>query len=88
MNESLEDENSEDSLDDEEEDDEEEEEEVDEHDFTDDLTEEERQMRAFFVGSTAVVALLRGDQLYVANAGDSRCIISRNGKNLFCLFVV
>lgn len=31
-------------------------------------------------GCTAVVALLRGNQLYVANAGDSRCIVCRNGK--------
>eukprot|EP00897_Mesotaenium_endlicherianum_P010202 jgi/Mesen1/920/ME000117S00083 len=33
-------------------------------------------------GCTAVCALVRGDQLIVANAGDSRCIISRNGKAL------
>ncbi|RWS03138.1 putative protein phosphatase-like protein [Dinothrombium tinctorium] len=31
-------------------------------------------------GCTAVVALLRGNQLYVANAGDSRCVLCRNGK--------
>jgi len=31
-------------------------------------------------GCTAVVALLRGNNLYVANAGDSRCVVSRNGK--------
>ncbi|KAG0619205.1 hypothetical protein M758_4G123500 [Ceratodon purpureus] len=31
-------------------------------------------------GSTAVVALIRGNKLYVANAGDSRCIMSRRGK--------
>lgn len=31
-------------------------------------------------GCTAVVALLRGNELYVANAGDSRCIVCRNGK--------
>nr|XP_015838764.1 PREDICTED: probable protein phosphatase 2C 21 [Tribolium castaneum] len=31
-------------------------------------------------GCTAVVALLKGNQLYVANAGDSRCIVCRNGK--------
>lgn len=31
-------------------------------------------------GCTAVVALLRENQLYVANAGDSRCIVCRNGK--------
>ncbi|XP_049866905.1 uncharacterized protein LOC126367438 isoform X2 [Pectinophora gossypiella] len=31
-------------------------------------------------GCTAVVALLKGNELYVANAGDSRCIICRDGK--------
>ena len=31
-------------------------------------------------GCTAVVALLKGNQLVVANAGDSRCVVSRNGK--------
>ncbi|XP_014370238.2 probable protein phosphatase CG10417 isoform X2 [Papilio machaon] len=31
-------------------------------------------------GCTAIVALLRGNELYVANAGDSRCIICREGK--------
>lgn len=36
-------------------------------------------------GCTAVVAILKGRELYVANAGDSRCIVSRNGKfdNIF-----
>ncbi|CAM6009568.1 unnamed protein product [Sphagnum balticum] len=33
-------------------------------------------------GSTAVVAVIRGNQLVVANAGDSRCIMSRHGKAL------
>ncbi|CAL0323152.1 unnamed protein product [Lupinus luteus] len=31
-------------------------------------------------GSTACVALIRNNQLFVANAGDSRCVISRNGQ--------
>ncbi|GLV32541.1 uncharacterized protein CBL_00749 [Carabus blaptoides fortunei] len=31
-------------------------------------------------GCTAVVALLRGNELYVANAGDSRCIVCRTGQ--------
>jgi len=32
-------------------------------------------------GSTACVALLRNNQLIVANAGDSRCVLSRNGQS-------
>ncbi|KAI9583863.1 probable protein phosphatase CG10417 isoform X1 [Glossina fuscipes] len=31
-------------------------------------------------GCTAVVSLLVGRDLYVANAGDSRCVVCRNGK--------
>lgn len=31
-------------------------------------------------GSTACVALIRENQLVVANAGDSRCVISRKGQ--------
>ncbi|KAJ6944246.1 protein phosphatase 2C 60 [Populus alba x Populus x berolinensis] len=31
-------------------------------------------------GSTACVAIIRNNQLYVANAGDSRCVISRKGQ--------
>lgn len=31
-------------------------------------------------GCTAVVALMKGRELYVANAGDSRCIVCRDGK--------
>lgn len=30
-------------------------------------------------GCTAVIALLAGNELYVANAGDSRCVVCRNG---------
>lgn len=30
-------------------------------------------------GCTAVIALLTGNELYVANAGDSRCVVCRNG---------
>uniref|UniRef100_A0A2P2LFN1 PPM-type phosphatase domain-containing protein n=1 Tax=Rhizophora mucronata TaxID=61149 RepID=A0A2P2LFN1_RHIMU len=31
-------------------------------------------------GSTACVAIMRSNQLVVANAGDSRCVISRKGQ--------
>lgn len=31
-------------------------------------------------GCTAVVALLKDKKLWVANAGDSRCVVCRNGK--------
>ncbi|CAD6236894.1 GSCOCG00008284001-RA-CDS [Cotesia congregata] len=33
-------------------------------------------------GCTAVVAILRGDDLFVANAGDSRCVLCRDGQAL------
>lgn len=53
-------------------------------------SEEEEECNGFFMreepgsdsGCTAVVALLQGNKLYVANAGDSRCIVCRNGKFL------
>ncbi|XP_044733042.1 probable protein phosphatase 2C 58 [Chrysoperla carnea] len=48
----------------------------DDDDFKMPMTEEP----GFDSGCTAVVALLRGDELYVANAGDSRCIVSRKGE--------
>ncbi|XP_062217767.1 probable protein phosphatase 2C 20 [Phragmites australis] len=31
-------------------------------------------------GSTACVAVIRGDQIIVGNVGDSRCVVSRNGQ--------
>ncbi len=31
-------------------------------------------------GCTAVVTLLRDKQLFVANAGDSRCVVCRDGR--------
>lgn len=31
-------------------------------------------------GCTAVVALLKDNELFVANAGDSRCVVCRDGK--------
>lgn len=33
-----------------------------------------------FAGTTACVALIYGDELYVANAGDSRCVLARGNK--------
>lgn len=38
-------------------------------------------------GCTAVVALLKGRDLYVANAGDSRCVVSRKGENIEILII-
>ncbi|KAK6912485.1 PPM-type phosphatase-like domain [Dillenia turbinata] len=35
-------------------------------------------------GSTACVAIIRNNQLLVANAGDSRCVISRKGQVELC----
>ena len=55
-----------------------------------DLTEKTREFNDFLIqiifqpgndsGCTAVVALLVGRELYVANAGDSRCVVCRDGK--------
>ena len=39
-------------------------------------------------GSTACVALIRDRQLVVANAGDSRCVLSRKGQVISSLFLV
>jgi serine/threonine protein phosphatase PrpC len=33
-------------------------------------------------GCTAIVGVIQGDQLVVANAGDSRCVLARNGRAL------
>ncbi|XP_033224539.1 probable protein phosphatase CG10417 [Belonocnema kinseyi] len=67
--------------DDEDEDDEEDDEDEDE-DMEDvvptDLTEEPGSDS----GCTAVVAVLKGTDLYVANAGDSRCVLCRDGQAL------
>lgn len=35
-----------------------------------------------WAGTTACVALLYGEELYVANAGDSRCVLARGGQAL------
>ncbi|XP_038672183.1 protein phosphatase 1G isoform X2 [Scyliorhinus canicula] len=73
----------------EEEDEEEEEEEEEEQDESDDAEEEDdimlpgmdgKEEPGSDSGTTAVVALIRGKQLIVANAGDSRCVVSESGK--------
>ena len=35
--------------------------------------------QGYHSGTTAVLCLLRGDKLVVANAGDSRCVLSNKG---------
>ncbi|XP_014673428.1 PREDICTED: probable protein phosphatase CG10417 [Priapulus caudatus] len=40
----------------------------------------DREMPGMDSGCTAVVCLIHGDELYVANAGDSRCVVCRAGK--------
>lgn len=52
------------------------------NDQNDDWTEEgpNYDFRGPNSGSTACVAIIRGDQLLVANAGDSRCVLSRAGE--------
>lgn len=61
----------EDAESDEDDDDDEEDEEMVEADFTEEPGNDS--------GCTAVVALLAGTRLYVANAGDSRCVVCRDG---------
>ncbi|KAK3242892.1 hypothetical protein CYMTET_47435 [Cymbomonas tetramitiformis] len=45
-----------------------------------DTPEDEESYEGPTAGCTAVVALLKGRNLYVANSGDSRCVLSRGGK--------
>lgn len=49
-------------------------------DLLDGDDEEERPWEGPQAGSTSVVAVVRGDQLIVANAGDSRAVLSRQGQ--------
>ncbi|XP_015607488.1 probable protein phosphatase CG10417 [Cephus cinctus] len=67
-----------DEEDDESDDDDDEEVDNDENDLTMDMTEEPGSDS----GCTAVVAILQGNELYVANAGDSRCVLCRDGQAL------
>lgn len=71
----------------EEENDEETENDSDENESDDDETEDIVLNRDYEVeqpgiksGSTGVVAILKGNQLYVANVGDSRCVVCREGE--------
>lgn len=64
-------------------------EEADEEDRLDDKDESEEYKNMRYSGGpgsqsgcTAIVALLREKELYVANAGDCRCVVSRNGNLL------
>ncbi|CAH0556145.1 unnamed protein product [Brassicogethes aeneus] len=81
VNASLDDEDGDDG--DDESSDEEDEEDGDEEDEDDESYQFVRNMKeepGSDSGCTAVVAFLKGNELYVANAGDSRCIVCRNGK--------
>lgn len=53
-----------------------------EHAFTaaDKALAPQKKMDAEWSGSTAVAALLRGDKVWVANVGDTRCILASNSK--------
>lgn len=83
-------EEAEEDVEDEDEDEEEEEEEEDDDDDEDDSLDADDEDDDFGTkvteepgsdsGCTAVVALLKGQELYVANAGDSRCVVCRNGQ--------
>lgn len=55
-------------------------EEEEENDLDIDFTRNMKEEPGSDSGCTAVVALLKGDKLYVANAGDSRCVVCRDGK--------
>jgi len=70
--EDLEEEDDEEEEEDSEMEDEEDEEGVIEADFTEEPGNDS--------GCTAVVAMIAGSKLYVANAGDSRCVVCRDGK--------
>lgn len=71
--------------DDDEDEDDDDEEESDEEMCAQDFEDDEKFLNNMFEGPgsssgcTAVVALLAGNELYVANAGDSRCVVCRNG---------
>ncbi|XP_053210593.1 probable protein phosphatase CG10417 isoform X2 [Panonychus citri] len=78
-------------IDDDDDDDEDDDEEDDDEDDDDDDDEDGDSFEASTTdfeipgkdsGCTAVFALLKGNRLYVANAGDSRCVVSRRGKAL------
>ncbi|GAB6026646.1 hypothetical protein CHUAL_013052 [Chamberlinius hualienensis] len=82
-----EDNSGEENVDDEKEEDDEDEEETEEDEMDEENDDEEEEIDlemenepGFESGCTAVVALIRGTELYVANAGDSRCVVCRNGK--------
>lgn len=81
-----EEEDNDEEAEDEEEDDDEEEEDSDDEKCAQNFEDDEKFLNNMFEGPgsssgcTAVVALLTGNELYVANAGDSRCVVCRNGS--------
>ncbi|KAK0174817.1 hypothetical protein PV327_010544 [Microctonus hyperodae] len=77
-------------IDDDDDDDDDEEDDDDEDEYDDDDDVDEDDESGFTIneepgsdsGCTAVVAILKGNDLYVANAGDSRCVLCRDGEAL------
>lgn len=75
-----EEEEEEDEEDDDDEDDDDDDEDEDEEMYNDDINMNMTEEPGSDSGCTAVVALLKGSDLYVANAGDSRCVLCRDGN--------
>merc|ERR1719334_1749440 len=65
---------------DDEDDDEDAEAEEDDEDDDDECIQDSGEEPGFDSGCTACLALVKGNELFVANVGDSRCVVSRRGE--------